>query len=176
MNRHGAVGNRSVGVIAQYGSVEATRRAIETLREEGFEDLEVYSPIPAPELEEAMGIDSSPVRLWALIGAITGCAMGFLLSAGASLAYPLVTQGKPIISMPPFFVVMFELAILLTGIFALFSMLVHARKPKLTLSPSYRAEFSVDRWGVFVAAGADRRADAERLLSETDPLAVEVMA
>ena len=78
--------------------------------------------------------------------------------------------------MPPFFVVMFELAILLTGIFALFSMLVHARKPKLTLSPSYRAAFSVDRWGVFVAAGADRQADAERLLGETDPLAVEVTA
>lgn len=163
-------------MIAQYGSVEAARRAIESLREEGFKDLEVYSPIPAPELEEAMGIHSSPVRLWALIGAITGATTGFLLPAGASLAYPLVTQGKPIVSMPVFFVIMFELAILLTGIFALMSMLAHARKPKLTLSPSYRAEFSVDRWGVFVAAGADRRADVERLLGETDPLAVEVTA
>jgi hypothetical protein len=165
-----------VGVIAQYGSVEAARRAVETLSGEGFEDLEIYSPIPAPELEEALGLRTSPVRLWALIGAITGATTGFLLPAGASLAYPMVTQGKPIVSMPVFFVIMFELAILLTGIFALFSMLAHARKPKRTLSSSYRAEFSVDRWGVFVAAGADRRADAERLVAETNPLAVEVTA
>lgn len=162
------------GLIAEYGSMDSTRDAIEALREAGFEELEVYSPIPAPELEEAMGIYHSPVRLWALIGGITGCTLGFLLPAGASLAYPLVTQGKPIVSIPPFIVVMFELTVLLTGIFALFSMLVHARRPKLTLPPSYRREFSVDRWGILVTADPQQQAEAERVLGETGPLTVEV--
>jgi hypothetical protein len=99
----------STGLIAQYGSLESTRQAIESLRGAGFEELEVYSPFPAPELEEAMGIHSSPVRLWALIGGITGCTLGFLLPAGASLAYPMVTQGKPIVAIPVFIVIMFEL-------------------------------------------------------------------
>ncbi|UCG75646.1 MAG: DUF3341 domain-containing protein [Gemmatimonadota bacterium] len=164
------------GVIAQYGSMDSTRDAILTLREAGFEDLEIYSPIPAPDLEEAMGIYHSPVRLWALIGGITGCTLGFLLPAGASLAYPLVTQGKPIVSLPPFIVVMFELTVLLTGIFSLFAMLVHARKPKLKLAPSYRREFSVDRWGIFVPADPGRRAEAERVLGETAALSLEVTA
>jgi hypothetical protein len=154
--------------------MESARRAIETLRGAGYDELDVYSPIPAPELEEALGIHSSPVRRWALIGGITGCALGFLLPAGASLAYPMVTQGKPIVSVPVFIVIMFELTVLLTGIFALFSMLVHARKPKLRLASTYRSEFSVERWGIFVAAGADVRADAERVIGETGPVAVEV--
>lgn len=166
----------SGGVIAQYESMESTRQAIESLRAAGFEELEVYSPIPAPELEEAMGIHSSPVRRWALIGGITGCSLGFLLPTGASLAYPMVTQGKPLVSIPVFVVIMFELTVLLTGIFSLFSMLVHARKPKLTLPPSYRAEFSVDRWGIFVPSEPKRRAEAERAVAETQPVAVEVKA
>lgn len=160
-------------LIAEYGSMDSTRDAIVALREAGFRELEIYSPIPAPELEEAMGIYHSPVRLWALIGGITGCTLGFLLPAGASLAYPLVTQGKPIVSIPPFIVVMFELTVLLTGIFALFSMLVHARRPKLGLSPAYRREFSVDRWGIVVTAEPRRQAEAERVLAETGPLSVE---
>ena len=161
------------GVIAEYGSMDSTRDAIKALRDAGFKKLEVYSPIPAPELEEAMGIFHSPVRLWALIGGITGCTLGFLLPTGASLAYPLVTQGKPIVSIPPFIVVMFELTVLLTGIFSLFAMLVHARRPKLRLASTYRPEFSVDRWGIFVSVSPDRRADAERLLAETGPISVE---
>lgn len=162
------------GILAQYDTLPATRRAIERLREVGHDELEVFSPIPAPDLEEALGIESSPVRLWALIGGITGCTTGFLLTSGASLAYPLVTQGKPILSIPPFIVVMFELTILFTGIFTLFAMLIHARRPTLRLSPNYREAFSVDRWGIYVPVDERRRDEVERLVRDTGPVEVEV--
>ena len=164
------------GILAQYDDLEVARSAIERLRAAGHTDLEVFSPIPAPDLEEAMGITSSPVRLWALIGGITGFTAAILLTVGTSLAYPLVTQGKPLVSIPPFIVVMFELTILLTGIFALVSMLVHARRPTLRLSPHYRTAFSVDRWGVYVAVPEERRREAEALVRETAPVEVEVDA
>jgi hypothetical protein len=161
-------------MLAHYDSQSETRRAIEALREAGFEDLEVFSPVPAPELEEAMGIHSSPVRRWALLGGITGCVTGFLLTTGTSLAYPLVTQGKPIVSLPPFIVIMFELTILLTGIFALVGMLVHARKPSLKLAPAYRERFSVDRWGVHVEVAEEERDRVEETLRSTDAVELEV--
>ena len=161
------------GVVAQYGSLGATARAIEQLRAAGFDDLEVFSPIPAPELEEAMGIHGSPVRRWALIGGITGCLTGLLLTTLTSLAYPLITQGKPIAAIQPFIVIMFELTILLTGIFALLGMLVHGRLPSVRLSPHYRTSFSEDRFGVYVAAEPHRRADAESAVRATEPLEME---
>ena len=74
------------GVLAHYESLEGTRRAILALREAGFEDLEVFSPVMSPELEEALGIYSSPVRRWALIGGITGFITANLLTIGTSLA------------------------------------------------------------------------------------------
>ena len=162
------------GLLAQYDSQTETRHAIEALREAGFEQLEVFSPVPAPELEEAMGIHTSPVRRWALLGGITGCVTGFLLTSGTSLAYPLVTQGKPIVSIPPFIVIMFELTILLTGIFALVGMLVHARKPSLKLASAYRERFSVDRWGVHVQVPEEERDRAEETLRSTDAVELEV--
>ncbi len=164
------------GVLAHYGSLDGTRSAIERLREAGHEDLTIFSPVPAPELEEAMGITSSPVRRWALLGGITGCLTGWLLTSGTSLAYPLITQGKPIVSVPPFIVIMFELTILLTGIFAFVGMLVHGRRPKLKLASEYRAVFSVDRWGVFVPVDEADRERVTSLVRETDPLEVEVQA
>jgi hypothetical protein len=165
--------NRSTGVIAQYESLGAAARAIETLRAAGFEDLEVFSPIPAPELEEAMDIHGSPVRRWALIGGATGCLTGLLLTSLTSLAYPLITQGKPIVAIQPFIVIMFELTILLTGIFALLGMLVHGRLPSLRLSRHYRKTFSEDRYGVYVATEPHRHAEAEKALLGTDPVEME---
>lgn len=162
------------GVLAQYDSLHGTVEAIETLRAAGHVDLEVYSPIPSPEIEEAMDIHSSPVGRWALVGGITGCTTGVLLTAGTSLGYPLVTQGKPIVSLPPFVVFMFELTVLLTGIFSLVALLVHTRRPVINLDPSYRTSFSVDRWGVLVRAGEGGRAEAERLVRETGAVEVEV--
>ena len=72
----------SSGVLAQYETLHGTVAAIEKLRAAGHTDLEVFSPIPAPEIEEAMDIHSSPVRLWALVGGITGCVTGLLLTSG----------------------------------------------------------------------------------------------
>ena len=162
------------GVLGHYDTLHGTVDAIESLRAAGHKDLEIYSPIPSPEIEEAMDIHSSPVGLWALIGGITGCTTGVLLTSGTSLGYPLVTQGKPIVSFPPFVVFMFELTVLLTGIFGLVALLVHTRRPVINLNSTYRTEFSVDRWGIFVPADGDRRGQAEQLVRDTGAIEVEV--
>ncbi|MFQ5889471.1 MAG: DUF3341 domain-containing protein [Gemmatimonadota bacterium] len=161
------------GLLAEFGTLGETRRAIERLRDGGHADLEVFSPIPAEELEEALGIYSSPVRRWALIGGITGFSTAVLLTAWTSLAYPLVTQGKPIVSIPAYVIIMFELTILFSGIFGLLGLLHHARKPTFRLSPRYRETFSVDRFGVFVAAPAERRAEVEEILKGAGAVQVE---
>ncbi len=164
----------SSGVLGQYDTLHGTIDAIERLRNAGHRDIEVFSPIPSPEIEEAMDIHSSPVRVWALTGAITGCMLGLLLTAGTSLAYPLVTQGKPLVSLPPFVVFMFELTVLLTGIFGLVALLVHTKRPVIKLDPAYRTSFSVDRWGIFVPSEGEGRAAAEALVRDTSAVEVEV--
>jgi hypothetical protein len=136
------------GFLAQYDSLGTARKAIETLREAGHEDLEVFSPVMSAELEEALGIHSSPVRRWALIGAI----------------------------WPAYFIIIFEMTILFTGLFGFAGVLHHTRRPG-RISPQYRESFSVDRYGVFVPSGAATESDRqalESMLRESGAVAVEV--
>jgi len=161
------------GLLAHYGKLGDTRRAIESLRAAGHDDMDVFSPIPAPGLEEALGITTSPVRRWALIGGITGFATAVALTGLTALAYPLVTQGKPILSWPAYFVIMFEMTILFTGLFGFLGVLHHTKKPG-RLSPHYRLQFSVDQFGVYVPAAAAKQAEIEKLMRDAGAVEVEV--
>ena len=162
------------GILAQFDTLGATKKAIERLVADGHSDLDVYSPFPAPELEEALGIVSSPVRRWALIGGITGFATATALTGLTAVAYPLVTQGKPILSWPAYFIIMFEMTILFTGLFGFLGVLHHTRKPG-RLPAEYRTNFSVDRFGVYVpsSAGAEQGA-VESLVRDAGAVEVEV--
>jgi len=161
------------GLLAHYGKLGDARRAIEGLRAAGFDDMDVFSPIPAPGLEEALGITSSPVRRWALIGGITGFATAVALTGLTALAYPMVTQGKPILAWPAYFIIIFEMTILFTGLFGFAGVLHHTRKPG-RLSPHYRLPFSVDRYGIFVPAEQARRSEIEELMRAAGAVEVEV--
>jgi hypothetical protein len=160
------------GILAEYDSVGKAIAGIKQLRAAGHDDLDVFSPIPYEELEEAMGIVSSPVRRWALIGGITGLVTAYALTALTSLAYPLITQGKPIVSLPAYFIIMFELTILFTGLFGFAGVLFHTHKTRRRLSPAYRESFSVDRYGVFVPGQAGSEA-VENIMRDTGAVAVE---
>ena len=74
------------GILAQFDTLGATKKAVERLMADGHSDLDVYSPFPAPELEEAMGIVASPVRRWALIGGITGFSTATALTGLTAVA------------------------------------------------------------------------------------------
>ena len=159
------------GILAEYDSVGAALAGIRRLREAGHENLDVFSPIPYPELEEAMGIVSSPVRRWVLIGGITGFTTAVALTGLTSLAYPLVTQGKPILSWPAYFIIMFELTILFAGLFGFAGVLFHTRKSRKRLSPAYRDVFSVDRYGVYVAETESD--EVESIMRDTGAVSVD---
>jgi len=159
------------GILAEYDRVGAAIDGIRQLREAGHENLDVFSPIPYPELEEAMGIVSSPVRRWALIGGITGFTTAVALTGLTSLAYPLVTQGKPILSWPAYFVIMFELTILLTGLFGFAGVLYHTHRSRKRLSPAYREAFSVDRYGIYLPDGGGD--EVESIMRDTGAVAID---
>lgn len=159
------------GILAEYDRVGAAIAGIRRLREAGHDDFDVFSPIPYPELEEAMGIVSSPVRRWALIGGITGFTTAVALTGLTSLAYPLVTQGKPVLSWPAYFVIMFELTILLTGLFGFAGVLFHTHKSRRRFSPGYREAFSVDRYGVYLPEG--NIDEVANIMRETGAVAID---
>jgi hypothetical protein len=104
------------------------------------------------------------VRLFTLVGALTGTAAGFALTIWTALKWNLITGGKPVVSIPPFVVIAFELTILLGGLCTLLGLLVTAKLPSFRISPRYDARFSVDRFGVEVTCEPGERGTIEALL------------
>ena len=155
------------GVLAVFSHLDTTLAAIKRLRAAGHTDFTVYSPIPRHEIEDALGQPVSPVRAFTLVGGIAGCAIGAWITLWMSADWPIVVGGKPVGSIPPYVVIMFEMTILFgalsTILGILFNSLFAARRLGAIL---YDPRFTNDRFGIFVPAGSDKVAKVESLLRE----------
>jgi molybdopterin-containing oxidoreductase family membrane subunit len=139
-------------------------RGIAALRAAGFDRPRVFSPFASEKVREALRTARSPVRLWVFLGGITGCAGGFALTIGLSAEYPHVTAGMPIVSIPPFVIIAFELTILCGALSGVLGFLVHGGFPRRESEPGYDAQFTDDRFGVVVRCTTADRPRAEALL------------
>ncbi len=152
-------------LLAVFADGARAARAVAALRAREERRIEAYSPIPDPALLSALARPVSPVRGFTLIGGLLGFAAGLALTQWTSLALPLVTGGKPIVSVPPFLIIAFELAILIGVLASVGGFLIHAGLPRLAPGPAYDPRFSVDRCGVLVTTIAEDAGTARELLA-----------
>jgi molybdopterin-containing oxidoreductase family membrane subunit len=154
------------GVMGVFAHVDTTVQAIRELRSRGFR-VTTYSPLPLEELEEAItghGLPRSPVRLFTLVGGLTGTASGFALTLWTSLKWNIVVGGKPIVSIPPYVVIAFELTILLGGLCTLLALFLTGPLPLLRGSPRFDPRFTADRFGVEVHCPPDQQGVVQDVL------------
>jgi Alternative complex III, ActD subunit len=157
----------AAGVLGVFAHVDTCVHAIRELRSRGFASISAYSPVPLEEIEEALtghGLPLSPVRLFTLVGALTGTATGFWLTIWSSLKWGLIVGGKPVVSIPPFVVIAFELTILFGGLCTLVGLLITGRLPSLGSAPRYDPRFTADRFGVEVLCPPDQVSTVEEIL------------
>ncbi len=155
---------QAVFVHGTFSHHDALLTALQQLRAQGREQLTVYSPVPLHDLETALKHGPSSVRYFTLGGGILGALTGFVLTIATSLHYPLITGGKPVVSVPPFLIIAFALAILFGALGTILGMLLNIRLPRLRPEPGYDPRYSVDRFGIRVRCPADQEAQVLELL------------
>lgn len=152
------------GVVGVFGDLDGAVLALRELKAKGYADLQAYSPSPRHELDEVLAKKESPVRLFTLVGGLTGCSFGFFYAISTSLDWPLITGGKPINSLPPFVIIGFECTILFGALITVAGMFLNARLPKLGRAPGYDPRFSNDKFGILAFGGPAQVAAAEDIL------------
>ena len=157
------------GILASYEYLDSTVDAIERLRKEKF-DVKAYSPYPDHHIEHALGYGQSPVRVWTLVGGLTGTATALAFTTWTSMDWPLVVGGKPIVSIPPYIIIMFELTVLFGALSTIIGLFVISKLPNFRPAIIYDPEFTAGRYGVYVETTADRLDEARRILQEQEPL------
>lgn len=156
-------------VLGVFAHVDTTVRALEELRAKGYHDLTVYTPVPVHEIEEVLERDRpvSRVRIFTLIGGLTGLVSAWILTGWTSLTWGIVVGGKPPIGVPvspPYVVIMFELMILFGGLATLIGLVTLGRLPRFRRSPSFDPRFTNDRFGVAVHCTPDRSGSVREIL------------
>jgi len=156
--------SRVIGIVGVFAHLDDLLEAIRHLRAGGFEELRALSPVPLQEIDEALGRRESPVRVFTLVGGILGGVTGLFLTINTSIGYPLIVGGKPIVAIPAFIVITFELTILFGALGTVLGLLTNARVPRLRLGPAFDPRFCSDRFGLFVRCQPGEVETVSRLL------------
>lgn len=162
------------GVLAAFRHVDAAADAVRQVRELGYRDFTVYSPVPNFEIMNAVGHTVSPVRVWTLVGGLTGCLSGYAMTMWMSYDYPLVVGGKALGSVPPYVIIMFELTILLGALSTIAGLIVHTFKSHR--AAAYDPRFTNDLIGIFVPCPPERRTAVQQVLQHAGATEVRLEA
>jgi len=163
-------------VIGSFEFADDTQKAIVKLREAGYDEVQLFSPLPNHDLEDEMfrGKKRSPVRRCTLLGGLTGCLGAFLFTSWMSVDYPIRTSAKSLISVPAFVIIAFECTILLGAIFTLIGMGHFSRVPNILQNPAHRPEFTNNRFGLAVKVPRSKNDDVEGIFSSLGAEKTEV--
>jgi hypothetical protein len=162
------------GVLGIFSYVDVTVNAVKKLKKEGFKNLRVFSPAPNHEIEHVMDEPESIVRYFTLFGAMLGAACGVGFTVLTSTDWPIQVSAKPIVSIPPYTVIIFELTILIGALSTLLGLLINSRLRKNAPKSMYDPRFSVDKFGIMVTCGRDNVNEVEEILNSQGAEEVKV--
>ncbi len=130
------------GLMAEFAGPEELVAAARRAYAAGYRRMDAYSPFPMEGLSDAIGFRRTWVPWLVLGGGLIGVVAGFVLQYWTSVfAYPLNVGGRPLVSLPAYVPVMFELMILLAAFAAVGGMLALNRLPE-----PYHPVFNVSRF------------------------------
>ena len=161
---------RETGLLASYEHLDTTVDTITELRAAGIQGITAYAPFPEHHIEAALGYKESPVRVFTLVGGLTGAATGFAFTIFSVQDWPLIVGGKPLLSIPAFVVIAFELTILFGALSTVIGLFILARIPKFKPHVVYDPEFTSGRFGLYVDAPDDLKAKARKILTDSNPI------
>lgn len=136
--------------LALFGRSAKALAAAGKLKEAGFAELDLITPVPLHGVDAVLGEKRSVIRRFTLFGAILGGLSGFALAAGTAVLFVHPTGGRPVITFPPFLIITYELTILFGILATVIGFLISARLPVIR-ERVYTPESAVDKFVVSVA-------------------------
>ena len=119
------------GLIAEFGSADALRRAVAALKARGYRRVVSYTPFPVDEAERAAGLPRAVVPKLVFTGGFLGGLASYLIQAYANAwHYPLLVGGRPAHAAPAFIPATFEGTVLGAALAAFFGLLAVLRLPE----------------------------------------------
>lgn len=163
-------------LLAEFDSAERLLDATRAMHARGYKRLDAFTPYPVPELPALLGWHERKVPAAMLIGGVCGALLALAMQAATNLDFPLWIGGRPLIALPAFVLIAFELTVLGAVLSGIVTFFVANRLPRL-----HHPIFDVDRFDMaeperfFLAVMAGDRFDrdaAAKALATLEPDAI----
>ena len=161
-------------ILGLFHQAEPAADALDGLKEAGFNlgTFDVLTGTPYPEGAFGEHVPQHRLFRFPAFGAIIGFTLSVFLTAVTQLAYPMVTGGKPILSVFAMLIIMYEMTMLSGVIATVVGIVFESRLPNM--KPGIYDTRITEGWiGVVVTFDDDSKvADAESVLNKAG--AVEI--
>ena len=135
-------------VIGLFKEEDETVAAVAAIGASDWKIEDVYTPIPSKKIISALKLKKSRVGYFTLAGGILGFLSGLGLAIYSAQQWKFIVQGKPVVSLVPFFIVSFELTILFSVIANVIGFLFFTGLPKFKLPTHYYPECTGEVYGI----------------------------
>ena len=114
-------------------SQEAFLEKLEGMVKDGVkpEAITTITPFHIHEAEHILKTKPSELRFFTLIGALAGFVLSIVFIIFTVFDWPLITGGKPLVSIPAYIIIAFECTILIGGIVSFMGFLHLNRLPNV---------------------------------------------
>jgi hypothetical protein len=163
-------------VVAWFDAPDAAARAVGDVRRAGFQPITACAPVFDEALLSAIGAIRTSIPWWALAGALAGALMGLALTIGTVRQWPgLIVGGKPLVSMPPFLIISFVLAILLAAIGVIAGFLIASARARRHVIAACGPPTTDDRFGLMIDIGTSSAGAVATVLVHAGALAWRII-
>ncbi len=167
-----------LGLMAEFDTPDKLTEAARRLTDEGFEELEAFTPFPVENLNDILDNRAPLIPIIVFVVGMGAASLAFAIQYWSwSWDYPINVGGRPMFSWPAYVPVTFEVGVLSAAFAAFFGMLFLNRLP-LYHHPTFEVpgfeRVTSDRFFMMVGCEDEcfERVDTRELLLELDALAV----
>ena len=123
----------SKSVLGLYNDPNQAADAMDALKDAGFPlgTFDVLTGTPYPEGAFGEHVPQHRLFRFPAFGAIIGFTLALFLTAATQIAYPLVTGGKPILSVFAMLVILYEMSMLSAVISTVVGIVIESRLPNI---------------------------------------------
>ncbi|MBX7046953.1 MAG: DUF3341 domain-containing protein [Ignavibacteria bacterium] len=135
----------------------------------GYDKYDVYTPYPVHGMDAAMRMKETVIGKFAFLAGFTGVSLAVaMIGYMSGFDYKNIIGGKPFFNLPASIPIMFELTVLISGLFCVFGMLLLWNKLPQISNPLHDTNFmkytSSTRFGVAIEA-SDAQFDVDKVKS-----------
>ena len=161
-------------VLGLYDDASYAAEAGDSLNKLGIDNNSYDFLTGAPYPEGAFGERHVSHRLYVFpfIGALCGLTAGIILTSMTQMAYPLITGGKPVLSIPPMAIVTYEGTMLGAILFTVLGILFESRLPTPNMG-LYDDRITEGCIGLLVTCDKDQRDSVEQALTQAGAIDVK---